>query len=280
MVERLTLADGVVLIDADPIVYRSAFAAQKKAEDGSDWTVVEPIENVLATVKRTLASIREAASSDHTEIYLTVAHGKSFRHELAKQRPYKGNRTKPRPYYYDAVREYLVRWHSAKVVTAREADDELSIRAHQLRRDGIPYVVATIDKDLDQIPGTHYNYRDRLDYEVGEEDADRWFWIQALAGDPTDNVPGCWKIGAAKAETYIDAWLRKQLEPEEVWTNIVGVYDISRDRADCPYRDAPPEDVALETAQLVYLQRMPGELWLPPQAGGPRLMSAGENVQF
>lgn len=266
-----------MLIDADPIVYRSAFAAQKKAADGSDWVVVEPIENVLGTVKRTLAGIREAAASGRTEIYLTAAQGRSFRHEIAKQRAYKGNRTKPRPYYYDAVRQYLVDWHHARVVTAREADDELSIRANQLRRDGVPYVVATIDKDLDQIPGSHYNYRDKLGYEVGEEDADRWFWIQALAGDPTDNVPGCWKIGQEKATKIIDGCIAQDIE---LWPTVVEYYEYSQNLKDCPYRDIPPEDVALETAQLVYLQRMPGELWLPPQAGGPRIMSEAVASEF
>jgi 5'-3' exonuclease len=264
------LADSIVLVDADSIVYRSAFAGQRK--DGTTgWLVIEPLENILATAKHTIEKIRDRTGIDRLELYLSPSEGKTYRHELAKQRDYKGNRKRqPRPHYYHAVRQYLVDSHGAKVVTAREADDELSIRAHQLAKDGKSYGIATIDKDLDQIPGLHYDYAKGVVYDVSEEDAERWFWVQCLAGDYTDNIPGCWKIGSGKAEKIVDTL--READRSRIWNAVVAFYKASQDRKDCPYRDLPPEDVALETAQLVYLQRKPGELWFPPQAGGPKVI--------
>lgn len=293
------MADPIVLVDGDPIVYRSAFAAQHSTYDytiedetGQPYSKVvmkkrdltaymklhpghevvdvvttvelEPIENVLSTVKHTLGMIEEACGSKRLYIYLTASSGVSWRHVIAKQAGYKANRTTPRPKYYEVVRGYLEGKHGAKVVTDKEADDQLSIVAHGLRRVGDDYVVSTIDKDLDQIPGVHYNYGRRVTYTVTEEEAERWFWIQALAGDMTDNIPGCFKMSPARAEVFIDECLDEGMDALDIWHSIVGRYEASQIRLDCPYRDVPAEDVALETAQLVYLQQNEGELWMPP----------------
>lgn len=225
---------------------------------------LEPIENVLSTVKGTLENIKDYAKSNRLSVYLTAAGGESYRHRIAKQKGYKANRTQPRPQYYEAVRNYLVGKHGALIVTTREADDELSIRARALRDSALPYVIATIDKDLDQIPGEHYNYREGSGYYVNEEDAERWFWIQVLAGDATDNVPGCWKVGQQKATALIDWCAEKELDRPGIWEQIVMAYANSQLHPGCPYMSQPPDEVAKETAQLVYLQQRPGELWMPP----------------
>lgn len=287
----------VVLVDADSIVYRSGFAAQHVvgvkailetplsviersfasrqalrdwlAGEGKGFEVIEteevlelePVENVLSTVRATIQHIKDYAKSEKLAVYLTAADGVSFRHHIAKQKPYKGNRTKPRPEYYRTIRDYLVNKYGARIITAREADDELSIHAHALAAGNAPYIVVTIDKDLDQIPGEHYNYREQAGYFISEEDAERWFWIQVLAGDATDNVPGCYRVGLAKAAKYVDEW---HADDVDIWLEIVTEYKRSMERKGCPYAGIDGFRVALETARLVYLQKRPGELWMPP----------------
>lgn len=297
-----------VLVDGDPIVYRAGFAAQhstwfctfehpnglpytqsfegKKAAlahvdstqhemlDAEERIIAEPLDHVLSTVRASLGVIADKTGSDHLEIYLTASAGQSFRHRIAKQRGYKANRKAPRPVHYDVIRKYLEGKHGARVVTSREADDELAIQAANCRKDHTRYVIATIDKDLDQIPGEHYDYRQHVSYFVDQADADRWFWIQALAGDPTDNIPGCWKVGVTKATDVIDGLLADDAEDGLIWDAIVDTYATSQQRPGCPYVDAPAEHVALETAQLVYLQQKAGELWMPP--GIPRGRVDGE----
>jgi 5'-3' exonuclease len=154
-------------------------------------------------------------------------------------------------------------------VTGREADDEVSIRAWEAINAGEGVIVATIDKDLDQIPGCHYDYRQKVFYRITFDNAEKAFWVQALAGDATDNIPGCYKIGMTKAEKIIQEVIDNAADgiwptPEEFWSRILCEYGISQARKGCPYADKDERDVALETARLVYMQKRERELWTPP----------------
>ena len=60
-----------------------------------------------------------------------------------------------------------------------------------------------IDKDLDCIPGKHYNPRKEKFYDIDEDTADLLYWLQMLKGDPTDNLPGLPRIGPKKAEKML-----------------------------------------------------------------------------
>lgn len=294
-----------LLIDADPIVYRVGFAAQTKAihcvlesatgeleqvrfgskTERNEWleqhpgssvtaeeeeVIPEPIANALAGVKRLLGEIIDRAGTDQTHVILSESSGKgNFRHAIAKQAPYKGNRKQPRPFHYQNIREYLTDYWGAQIVQTREADDEIAIRAKRYRAEGIPYVIATIDKDLDQIPGPHYDYAKKVSYNVSEDDARRAFWIQALSGDSTDNIPGAWKIGDKRAAAHIDAWLSLGYDDRMMFESAITVYDRQcLEYAGCPYICRPALDVALETAQLVWMQDEPCTIWAPP--GVPR----------
>jgi len=281
------------LIDADGIVYRCGFAGQHRVihailedEEGKPLRMrfegktdrnnylkehhehsllvedeeleVEPLPFVLQTVKQSLSPLELLGNP---QLFLTG--GGNFREKLNPL--YKANRREiPRPVHYEAIRDYLLTYKGGVLVSGREADDEISIRAARLRKAGLPYIVATIDKDLDQIPGRHYDYMRHIEYEVSEEQAEKWFWQQCLSGDPTDGVPGCWKIGAAKAAAMVDDWYLQKHTPEQIWEAIVAAYRASQAKAGCKYADDDAERLALETARLVWMQREPGELWNPP----------------
>lgn len=299
-----------VFVDADPIVYRSGFAAQGYAyqvvaedqsgklyertftpKDGEshsamigDWltrykltelsrdkiVLPEPVSHVLYLVKNELAGIESAVKQrykgkDKLHVRTFLSGPNNFRCGIAKQRPYKGNRDPlHKPFHYQAIRDYIVE-RGGNVIHGREADDEVSILAHVARRAGEPYIIATIDKDLDQIPGTHYDYRQKVFYEVDEHDAKRWFWVQVLAGDSTDNVPGCWKVGPSKAMHVVDKIYEEFGDNTiEMWRAVLLTYGASVAVAGCPYTAEQVWDVAVETARLVYMQQRPGELWNPP----------------
>ena len=287
------MSEPIVLIDGDPIVYRCGFAGQHRiihaileAAEGSPFPVrfegktdrnnylkehpehellveeeeleVEPLPFVLQTVKQSLSPIELLGNP---QLFLTGSG--NFREKLNPL--YKASRREtPRPVHYQAIREYLQTHKLATLVDGREADDEISIRAHRLREAGLPYIVATIDKDLDQIPGRHYDYMRHIEYEVSEEQAEKWFWQQCLSGDPTDGVPGCWKIGRANAAAMVDDWYLQKWTPEAIWEAIVETYRLSQKKSGCKYTDDDPARLALETARLVWMQKEPGELWNPP----------------
>jgi hypothetical protein len=221
----------------------------------------------------------------------------NYRSQLATVAPYKGNRDpEHKPHWYQSIRNYLTSEWGAAVVHGREADDECSIRAWEFHRRGIPFVVSTIDKDLDQIPGNHYNYLKQVFYAQSVSDSRTFFWEQCLSGDATDGVPGCFRIGEERAANIIAALvsvlggtcaghpaghrehvaanrradnaerIRAGGIPAHVWEGIVRQYEVSQGRNGCPYVEGGPETaarVALETARLVYLQQQEGELWIP-----------------
>jgi 5'-3' exonuclease len=92
-----------------------------------------------------------------------------------------------------------------------ESDDAQSILAEHIGYDKI--VVVTGDKDMAQIPGLNYNpFKGNLKPEdrwknVNVYQANRFFWEQVLAGDPTD-MPGALcgieGIGMGKARKLCD----------------------------------------------------------------------------
>lgn len=206
------------------------------------------------------------------DVYLSA--GTNYRDKLATLKKYKGNRDAlHKPVLYPVMTDELKQRYKVIEVHGHEADDAVSIAAAQMRKDGQRYVIASIDKDLDQIPGTHYDYMKKVFYEITPEDADRWFWQQVLSGDGTDNIGGCCKIGPKRAETLIGAWeddlLARKADDVEwehaLWRHVVSMYEKQRSAQDCYYAgQSDMEAVALENARLVYLQREPGELWTPP----------------
>jgi hypothetical protein len=312
-----------LIIDADPIVYRCGFAAERtdyhlvvespagslselyftpkpKAHAGEQmrlwlkahpkWEVLskdrvvhpESEETALDDTRTQVQSIEKECRehygvNDFANITIILSGPGNYRERLATLFPYKGNRDpEHKPYHYQAIRNHLTQEWGAIVVHGREADDECSILAakytgefrdnpSRMRRSAlrpVQYIIATIDKDLDQIPGEHYNYLQRVFYNQTERDSRLFFWIQCLSGDATDGIPGCWRVGSQKAEAFIRA--RADDNDRRIWDAIVGEYAASQARTGCTYVGCDPAAVALETARLVYLQKYEGELWNPP----------------
>lgn len=216
------------LIDGDILVYRCGFAVQKTEyaaisgefvegiwdahkdvpkefkDSNRVWkrTTVEPVENALQATKATLEGILEKLQPDNFEIYLSGK--RSFREKLAVTAPYKGNRDlQEKPKHYNAIRDYLCSSWGASAGHERdfEADDLLGIRLTVLGRDG---VCVSIDKDLLQIPGRHFNWVTGEYRDVSGKDGHLSLGVQILSGDRTDNVPGLTGIGEVKARKLLE----------------------------------------------------------------------------
>lgn len=246
-----------------------AWLAVAEGEDGVtvlDKTLIvtpQPLEFALEATRTQMQNIIEEIGAKHVKIFLS---GESnYRYAIAKQRPYKGNRTADKPVHYGAIRKYLSERWGAEVIDKIEADDQLSILARSAEYAGRA-VVATIDKDLDQIPGAHYNYMKKVSYDIDPIEAELFFYQQAISGDATDNIPGCFKMGAVKAQRAVYDCYADTGDLSEVWETVVRCYAESKERAGCPYAEADVRDVALETARLVKLQEYPLQLWTPPGA--------------
>lgn len=196
----------------------------------------------------------------------------NFRDALGTIKKYKGNRDPShKPYWYQAIRDHLTQQWEAKVISGIEADDEVCIQATELYNahehdEHRSFCVATIDKDLDQVLGWHYDYLKKVFYFVDPPHAEWWFWVQVLCGDSTDNIPGCYRVGTVKAEAYIHDLLECDGDFRNAWAYVVGIYQASiakHGAAKTGYANA--EAAALETARLVRMLTKRNEpLWLPP----------------
>jgi hypothetical protein len=230
-----------ILIDGDVLVYSCGFASQKnaytvgkeqvfqykkdakvyaKTRGFSDEDIVktihaEPVSHALQNVKQTLLKIAEDCDSHDGTIYLS---GKgNYREEIAVTHPYKGTRDPDhKPVHYQAIKDYLVKHWDAEVVDGMEADDAMGIAQIKAMKSFDPdptywdqpvfnneTCICTIDKDLDMIPGWHYNIRKGNKYFVNLEEADYFFHKQMLTGDNADNIKGIYGVGDKKSDKML-----------------------------------------------------------------------------
>ena len=217
------------LIDGDIVVYRGAASAEKEEQ----WVA-------LARADQMMQDILADTGSDSYSVYLTGTD--NFRREIAPS--YKANRPEERPAHWQAVREFLVTHHKAEVCNGHEADDQLGIQQDKERG---TTVICSIDKDLLQIPGRHYNFVKKTFQEVGTDEGLKHLYLQSLIGDRSDNIIGVAGIGPVKAAQALNGLL-----PEE-W------YDKCREL----YNDDERFHLNMK---LLYIWQKPDDIWQPPRS--------------
>lgn len=177
----------ISLIDADLVVYRVA-ATCDTDEEGA-------LEIALLRCDKLMQDICYATDSDNYRAFLTGRN--NFRKRINPE--YKANRkdTVP-PRYLQQCRDFLIQNWNAEVTEGCEADDALGMAQNN------DTIICTLDKDLDMIPGLHYNWVRNEIYDINEVDALRNFYKQLLIGDRSDNIFGVAGIGKVKAARLID----------------------------------------------------------------------------
>ena len=155
----------------------------------------------------------------------------------------------------------------ARVVHGHEADDECSILAFEFRNKKHDYCIATIDKDLDQIPGWHYNYQTKDFYPMEAEESELFFWKQVLTGDGVDNIQGLYRVSDKKAEEIMTNLQEvcPLVGSPDWWEDIVQLYGANIEKYPKKYPEGiTPVEAAIENARLVWMQTQADALWMPP----------------
>lgn len=239
----------VPIVDADLIIYRVGFAVK---ED-------EPVENALATVRTMINNIWDRFPDSPRPGKLYIGGKYNFRDALVcpediffgPNKVYKGNRDPAlRPAFYHEIREYMIHVHGAIVVDGMEAEDAASIE-HYSHKDRSTVLVHQ-DKDLNCIPGFHYNPVKMNDvYYQTLQQANSWFWKQVLTGDRTDNIRGIDGLGPKTADKIIDPcgndWMKMRDAVLAEYKKQYGTFDAEASM------DA--------TAKLVWILRKTGETY-------------------
>lgn len=274
-------------IDGDILVYRAAFAAERTRYtvyetdedgmpfgptlwDGYGWADCKAdltergydvkelcvdrereydaegiaVNNLREMMKRIVLTLEDVDKK--VECFVALSAGEeTYRHALATT-PYKHSRKdQPKPLHYQAVRNALINEYGAVEFRAIEADDAIAML--QLE-DPDNTIIVSIDKDLLQVPGMHYHIVTGEVTTISQGEAYLNLWKQVLTGDKTDDIPGIFRVGEAKATKLL-----KETPPEffedvvlEEWAKYA-----KTDRYNEEWPGHMPTDAMLEVKALV-----------------------------
>jgi len=229
----MTERPSTAFIDADYLVYRVSFSSK----DVDEAIACSRLQEAL------FDTVYVQLKCDDYDAFIT---GKTnFRFETATTHPYKGNRKSlEKPRHYEALREKLVTL-GATISENQEADDDVGIVSNR-------YVgwIVHVDKDLDQLPGWHYNPVKKEEYFVTKEQGLKSFYTQLLTGDRIDNIVGLYGIGPVKAKKLLAGCETEQQLYEAVKKAYI-------DSGEGVQR-------LLENGQLLWLCRFEGQRWSLP----------------
>ena len=224
------------LIDSDIIAYRIAFACKNESVTTACRTVDRYVTDIL------LAIDHDDRFYDDWHLYLTGSN--NFRLNIAKTAVYKGNRTAPKPPHHKELREHLVKHWGAIVFEGIEADDAIATDSTKM---GDTCIMASVDKDFDQLEGWHYNFVKHKHYHVDKVSGLKFFYRQIVMGDSADNIIGIRGIGDKRARAMFE-----EVEDEkELYRICVEAYEGDEDRV-------------IENARLLWLRRYENQTWEPP----------------
>lgn len=231
----------ILLFDYDSLLYKAVYKIvslsdiRKYYKEGRqrEWIEREIVElsiNRLCNMGDALfLEIEESGVEISSVEYFITRCSNSIRKQIAPS--YKANR-KPNK-WVKRLRDYLVNAGLSNTSNEWEADDLIADRARELGEDN--FIVCTIDKDLKQIPGLYFDYYRPIlkdengerqldeygDYVkapcrgfslISEDEAARYFWLQLLTGDASDNIKSIKGIGIKKAEKLLENKRPEQYE--------------------------------------------------------------------
>jgi len=189
------VAGRTVHVDGDYLAYRCA---------GSEQC---PPGIARQNVRDKVQALIEMSGSVRASVHLTMpGSSKGERYLIATVKPYQQQRTHTgRPLNWEMLRGYLedyegelfrvIRWRN------READDGMALASRRAEDPLRLCVIASPDKDMRMLAGLHIDIHDYTLTEVpkgafeviganGQVYGHKWFWMQMLAGDTADNIPG------------------------------------------------------------------------------------------
>lgn len=235
-------------LDADTIVYGSAFAAQKSIE--GIVTEVEPewkaIANAKSTIHRIIVKLRPM---EYTLYFTASGDTTNFRFHYGRNYGYKyigykeHRRFTDKPVHYTVVRNYLMENYPADLAIGEEADDRMAI-CHLTQ--GRPSMISSLDKDLKMIPGEHYNYQKDIRYTITEEEGIRNFYKQLLEGDRADNIPGIKGLGPVKSHKLLGHLVTER----DMFKTVQGIYN--------------DDERLFNIGMCLWIRRFHGQMWSFP----------------
>lgn len=256
-VVRSVYPGRVVHIDGDYLAYFCA--------GGDDM----PVGTARHVARDRIHKLTEVCGAVGAMVHLTDdSSDKGKRYAVATVKPYQGNRSgKGKPKNWAEVREFLMLGGEFSVALHydREADDGMGLASQRAVSDGDHTLCAhaTRDKDMRMLPGLHIDWQSFAITEVAPDQYEvigdnglvygkKWFWLQMLQGDTTDNIPGL--------EWYRSGTVQKKVGDVTATKLLAGCSDnvAAGDVVLSLYRDTYGDSWAdrfIEQAALLWLRR-------------------------
>ena len=233
----------LALLDGDVIVYEGGFGSDAQAKrivmDSLDndkdrykeWLKHnekphESLDYCLHSVKKTIEGKVNAAGASHVIPF--ISHPVNYREQMFPE--YKMNRdVTHKPYWHTDIVDYLFEeWGAVYSHQGDEADDAMGIAQTQAREAREETIIVTIDKDLDMIPGWHYNWsknnKDNGTYFMKDPEGLQRFYAQILTGDTADNIPGIFRHMGIKCKAEYLYPLEGMRKEKDMYNYVLNIY--------------------------------------------------------
>jgi DNA polymerase-1 len=212
----LAKRDAHLLIDGDIILHRFSSSNETSVDWGDGPTTgvasvgeaVCDVDSFLHTLLYTLKAV---------DMSVIFSGSRNFRYSVLSS--YKWNRKKTvKPQLFGAIKEHLQEHYLCMEQDKLEGDDLMGIVSTANKG---KYIICSIDKDMLQIPGKHYNWNTNKKKTVTKAAGDRWFYTQVLTGDPGDGYTGIPGIGKVKANAILEC---AEAAGQPFWDAVVEAY--------------------------------------------------------
>jgi DNA polymerase-1 len=207
-----------LLIDGDIILHRFGHSNQVAVDwdgDGKSAIACNDEMTAMLDVEQFMQELSNRFKGP--EMTICFSGPKNFRYSVLPS--YKWNRKNlAKPLLFNTIKEYLKDHYLWMQQDELEGDDLMGILSTQ---EPGKFTICSIDKDMLQIPGRHFNWTKSKRTVVTKKDGDHMFYMQVLTGDPGDGYTGIPGVGKVKAEKILEA----AMHPEDIWFTIKLAYE-------------------------------------------------------
>lgn len=213
--------EGSMFVDADSILWSSCYLYR------DSWNIELAYMNVIERI----GNIRTECYNQViklNELLIGLTSKTNFRYTLYSD--YKATRSNNESEDNKLLRErvsllkrlvYERLKPIVRISSVFEADDLLIQYADK------GYITASLDKDcINASPTKCFNYKtNKWNKANSQEDINRWYLIQSIAGDVSDNIKGCKGMGMVKATKFVDELLNQ----EKTYNDYINLFDTNED---------------------------------------------------
>lgn len=202
----------VILLDADSLLFN---VVHYNIDTEYETDLEKQYEDFHSQVRSIANQIEEDGFNVEDIIYFFTTCTKNFRKEIDPE--YKANRPQNKTtHLVSLLKHYAIscledEGNTVEYDDYSEADDGIRNYTKAFGKDG--FIICSLDKDLKQIEGAHFDYyrkkvnEDEYQYKgwsyTTKEYGYHLFCKQVLTGDVSDNIKGIHGIGEKKAEKLL-----------------------------------------------------------------------------